>query len=391
MQRARLVVATLAFAGALSAVLPSCREVVVGEPVDLTDRVCTLLESCYGTSAFTCTDIRARFEGADDATRAAFLGNFDTQTCFATCPGARACLDAPPFCGVSECQSDTDCCGWSTGTAACLSGYCCRPDGVACGDDALFCCNGLCEDGGCGGYVCADIGATCATDFDCCSQYCVDDVCQIRNCSNPGEPCLGDDDCCTIGGTSLKLTCDPQSSTCVGGDQACIPQGETCFATDVLPCCDGLPCQLGADAQTGVCANSSTCLGPESDCDPMLGNPCCPPYFCSPTTARCQPQTNNCAGPTEPCNGDTDCCTGLQCAGNVCEAPTCNTASCHSPCVTGAPIDLPCPSTPALSTDALDCITKVLGIRPACGCVEWASECVDAARMACGPLCANTN
>lgn len=387
MGRAR-VAAAFAVLSSVAWVSASCRDIVVGEPVDAVGELCDVAAACFGDVA--CNEIQEDAGTATDAQLDAFLVGFDPSGCLGSCSGARACLDAPPFCGQTSCDTDYDCCGWSLGIAACGAPLidqpdvtqCCKPSGIECNDSAL-CCTDACVNGFCGGYECQQVGAECAVGSECCTGLCFEDRCAEISCSLAGGGCTTDEDCCDAMQTGgVALVCD--KGTCTSDDPTeCAEQGELCSPDGNILCCDeALECVGGACGLPGcvpegeLCSSSEDCCGAENDL-----------FVCGPAST-CVPAGAGCGEVEAMCNNASDCCAPLECRNGACREPVCEQGACHDPCQVGAAMKASCFMTSPGSTTNL-CVTNLFASHPACFCTQWRLECVEAIRdnEACSHLC----
>lgn len=376
---ARKALAAIAFGAVVAGSVSSCRDILIGERVDAAAGICALLQDCYGDQ-YSCEAIEADLRDASPEVRAQFLNGFD-ESCLTSCPGAKACLDKAPFCVVSgSCEYDSDCCSWSTGEAACgegpTAGQCCKPNGVACGDDDI-CCDSHCDKGLCGGYACKLVDESCEKDTDCCSLFCQEQHCAIKSCSFLGEPCETVADCCPVEFAATEgVTLECLDKQCqVSGQPPCFVEGDMCSVGGSECCADtGLSC-IPFDEQQGFCGFES-CPGFGQPCSPE--STCCDGYVCDLSGLCLEAQTCNDVGGS--CEVPIDCCGALDCVENQCAESGCNPTSCHDVCDVGPPMtEDDCSGDPFVSS----CISAIVAGDYWCGCVEWDGLCVSAASQAC--------
>ncbi len=363
--------------------LPSaCRDVVAGNGVDAARELCELLEDCYPDDVIFggCDAFVSKLEDAPTATRQSFLAGLDLEKCGESCPAARQCMDAAPFCGASSCDDELDCCGWSAGSKNCDQGRCCAPLGLDCKADG-DCCVGTCDDGTCGGRPCATIDEACDTGDECCSGICRDDVCTKRDCALAGEGCSLPTDCCPAEEQGYEpgtlMECD--SGTCTPIlMQAC---QEEFFPCDpgIIDCCVPFVCITDVTNES-YCSSGVDCAPLGAEC---LGQPCCEGECLNSTDPpTCQPPME-CLNDADICSFDFECCSGF-CEKTQPTNPTgvcsqCWGASCnHDPCTSGDPLLFElCDPVYA------DCVAIVSQIDSWCRCRQWDSLCTSEAQLNC--------
>jgi hypothetical protein len=374
----RQVLAVIVAGGTVVGSLSSCRDVVVGDRIDAAAGICALLQDCYGDQ-YSCEAIEADLRDASPEVRGQFLEGFDVESCLASCPGARACLDTAPFCAPNgSCEYDNDCCSWSTGEAACgegpTAGKCCKPNGVACAEGDI-CCDAHCDKGLCGGYACKLVEEQCEKDTDCCTLFCLEQRCAIKSCSFLGETCETVADCCPVDFAvteGVTLECLDQKCQVVG-EPPCFLEGDMCTVAGNECCSDlGLSC-ISFDGQQGFCGDDS-CPGFGQPC--AADDTCCEGYVCDLSGLCLEALSCNDIG--GPCAEPIDCCGALDCAESQCVEPGCNPTSCHDPCAVGPPMS-GCNDDPGVA----DCVSMVVAADYWCGCFEWDGICVSAALEAC--------
>jgi hypothetical protein len=140
---------------------------------------------------------------------------------------------------------------------------------------------------------------------DCCSLGCNNGVCGGQLCATAGSLCIGDGACCS--GQCV-------AGHCALGPLACLPTGEACGDDATVRCCSGFcndrtdRCDLGP----GACRETS------APCNP---GECCRGQ-CERNAQGVEVCTAPCLAEGLDCNSDGDCCEGV-CAGYParCEVP----------------------------------------------------------------------
>ena len=347
----------------------SCRDIVAGENLDVTDHLCTRVQQCFANDGLAiCKRIQGgSFTGSWEDS----LDDFERRECEGgNCGVIRSCLSIEAFCidpsrvGGADCLMDFECCEADDGLAACENGSCCQQPGAVCNPDTAGVCRGnqRCEFNGtkntCGGVVCAFVGAACDSDGDCCTGICGDaKTCEKIECLQAGDACL--DGCCP------GLEC--RGSICRGPIE-CVGTGEVCDLTE--PCCsnEGDQCVVGPNGlstcencgQEGFdCAQDGDCCSGE--CLPIGGSLRCAGTGCI------APGTDEAV-----CEVSSDCCEG-DCFEGACIAPPC-TKACTDPCVasdSGLQLASSCDSTVGSEQN----IEAVIAFDPFCDCT-WDAVCI---------------
>jgi hypothetical protein len=374
----------------------SCRGIVAGDAIDVAAELCNQLESCYGDSAPSCSDVRSTLSSASPSVQLAFVGAFDPAACEKSCPATLACLDAAPFCGGSStCEDEHDCCGWSKGIAACTvplgsssdTKQCCAPDGAPCGDD-MPCCGSACRDGVCGDTECIPVDEPCSDQAPCCSGVCRDDVCSEKDCSLLNEPCSSLDDCCSADEQGIvgpaTIECSMGFCTALG---VCADAGAPCVQSPGDPtggCCAPYTCE--ADGFGGFSCGQAGCLPFGSPC--TAADTCCEGFECADDGTGAGTYCGaiaSCSSDGSGCNIDSECCS-TKCVDYTCSS--CATPECHGLCMTGAPMTVEaCASSPI---DGM-CIAAITEADDYCRCTGWDSTCVSEVDTICGMACPTAN
>lgn len=303
LRRARFLLGG-ALIAAVSAVAASCAEGIGATGyTDAFVALCEQATRCYGDVYTDCAGRLDQMASAEQ--QGPWLEKLEESGCLDRCDVLYRCLDYSPICEdfLGECTIDDDCCGFSTGTAACESGLCCRPIGTECSDDRECCANaGTCIDGRCGGVACAGEGELCLNDFQCCTGRCGDDrKCEGTTCPPEGFTCATDADCC-------DLLCHPETKRCFDPPECSLLGGACIVAAD---CCD--PSHIcfddGKPGSGGVCSPED-CAPNNVDCH--TSDKCCSGYCAPPPYRLC----GECAKTGEPCGTAAPCCPGLTCGTN---------------------------------------------------------------------------
>lgn len=216
-------------------------------------------------------------------------------TCLA--PGAACTAGATNDCCSSRCEPVQG----MTGVTQCAK--VCSGNGAAC-DKAIDCCDLNCNNGTCGGAICAVQSDPCTTNSQCCSNICNMGTCELdpanTECRGTGETCNAgpQNGCCS-------MVCDKGADPkrCGFGADTCKAQNASC--TTDAQCCSGT-----CDLVTGLCVTqcmptAGACMTPADCCSSICTNGACqPPVNCTPVAGMC---TIN-----------EDCCSGL-CLGGFCD------------------------------------------------------------------------
>ena len=353
--------------GALAAPAFSCTKVLDLEGhADAAKLLCEQYNACFDNPYPTCTATTSqRLRGADIATRTDWLQRFAVSPCLDACKQTYECMDNAPFCGGtgSPCEVLEGCCGFLSGTAECIAGACCVPDGIAC-NSTEDCCSSPCVGGTCGGQDCAAVDDDCSSDASCCGDLRCSSARQCFSCLPDGLECSVGDDCCN--GRCLDGLC---SSGCQPTDAACTSNDE---------CCSNQCISVGD--LSGLRCAGDTCLEDGSSCEQP--GECC--------SQLCE--ANVCGGVLCKTEGEL-CKAGADCCSTKCVAHTSSSldegACCalppdglcpHDECKVGSPLDASC----ATNNGDAGCIAAICQADPFCCCQMWDATCVSQVPVQCG-------
>jgi hypothetical protein len=361
----------------------SCRDVVVGDSVDVVSTLCEELKSCYGDDV-DCDELTEEMEGAAPAERAGYLESFDVARCTGTCPEVVACLDASPFCETAAgCGDANPCCGMSDGTSECRDGSCCTTRGAPCAQDGECCDGEPCRKGACGGRPCATPGAPCSGPDECCTGLCFEGECRKLDCRLISQECTRPEDCCSPEEQMLPpgTTIDCVGNVCTPvGQPACVPELYYCDEPAGLSCCAGLVCAGDPEAPScitpGCVPVGLPCGGGQGSC---CGDATCDLGVCT--------AVGGCAPEQATCSSDEDCCSnycGDSWRPGFLSCQYCAAGTCHAPCAEGGAMDSY--SCDGMAQDA--CVEAIALADPLCRCLVWDWYCVGLAADQCPELCA---
>lgn len=269
-----------------------------------TGLACTDAASCCSGAceSGTCTPVSCAGVGTTCATAGeCCTGRCDSNVCLPT----NSCLAPNADCVAGAMN---DCCSGRceplqgmTGVTRCTNF--CRGNGAAC-QKAVDCCDLNCNNGVCGGEICAVQSDDCTSNAQCCSNICAGDRCQLdpanTMCRGVGETCNSGSQqgCCS-------MVCDVTQNPprCDFGPGVCKAQNAGC--TMDSDCCHGI-----CDPQTKLCATPCTPTGGTCTTGPDCCSSVCTNGSCAPPPA-CDPIGTG-------CTTDAQCCTGL-CLGGFCD------------------------------------------------------------------------
>lgn len=223
-----------------------------------------------------------------------------------SCDFRTTCL--PPG---DPCVVDGDCCLQTCRMGICLENGACGAPGTPC-QTRDICCSHRCEPSGmsmgvCQPYCRADT-APCTEPLQCCSLSCNNGFCGGPICAKLGDPCMSDAQCC-MGHCDTRHV--PRVCDTFGGQgmQTCRQTGEACGGVDGgSECCSHVcnamtgRCDLGG----GGCRENSTPCQMDSDCCTLISAQL--QSKCLPNNQGVPVCVENCVANGQSCGTSNDCC-----------------------------------------------------------------------------------